>query len=187
MNTKKNITFVFSDVEHSTRLAQQLREDYPELLEQHRTVIRDAIKKHKGKEIDTAGDGFFMTFDNPNSAVLASVEIQKKFHTLKWATEIGLKVRMGIHTGVALTTESGYTGVEVHLASRVCNAAHGGQVLISHATQRGLEKNVKEESHLSDLGGYLLRDFAEPVKLFQLNISGIRSHFPKPRTDFNEK
>lgn len=59
MHTKKNITFVFSDVEHSTRLAQQLREDYPELLEQHRTVIRDAIKKNKGKEIDTAGDGFF--------------------------------------------------------------------------------------------------------------------------------
>ncbi|MFT4537184.1 MAG: class 3 adenylate cyclase [Saprospiraceae bacterium] len=104
MISKQFITFVFSDIEHSTRLAQQLREDYPELLEHHRSVIRGAVKKYNGKEIDTAGDGFFMTFESPNSAVLSAAEIQKEFHSLKWVTEIGLKVRMGIHTGVALST-----------------------------------------------------------------------------------
>ena len=188
VTSEQPITFIFSDIEHSTRLAQQLREDYPRLIERHRSVIRDAIKKHKGKEIDTAGDGFFMTFDSPNSAVLAAAEIQKEFHTLKWATEIGLKVRMGIHTGIALSTETGgYTGVEVHLASRVCNAAYGGQVLISHATQQCLEDSLIEEPTLSDLGGYLLKDFIDPVELFQLNIPGLKHHFPKPRTNLDEK
>ena len=118
-------TFVFTDIEHSTRLAQQLREGYPELLEKHRSVILAAINKYNGKEIDTAGDGFFMTFKNPESAFFATAKIQKEFHLLKWASSIGLKVRMGIHTGMALFTETGYTGVEVHFASRICNAAHG--------------------------------------------------------------
>ena len=181
MTLEQIITFVFSDIEHSTRLAQQLREDYAELLEWYRSVIRDAIKRHKGKEIDTAGDGFFMTFENPRNAVLAATETQKNFYTQQWASEIGLKVRMGIHTGAALSTETGYTGVDVHLASRICNAAHGGQVLISHATQQCLGASFMEGPFLLSLGDYILKDFVDPVELFQLDIPGIKRHFPKPR------
>ena len=187
MVAHKIITFVFSDIEHSTRLVQQLRDYYPELLERHRSVIRNAIARHQGREIDTAGDGFFMTFENPRSALLAVAEMQKKFYTQKWATEIGLKVRMGIHTDVALSTKTGYTGVGVHLASRICNAAYGGQVLISHTVQQYLERDFADGLSFSSLGDYLLKDFVEPVELYQLNISGIKSNFPKPRVNPDEK
>ncbi len=181
------ITYVFSDIEHSTRLAQKLLDGYPKILEQHRSVIRAAINKYKGEEIDTAGDGFFMVFKDPKSAVLATFDIQQEFHSKEWATSIGLKVRMGIHTGVALTTKSGYTGVEVHLASRICNAANGGQVLVSDATKKLMNYGLEAEISLSDLGEYKLKDFAEAVKLFQLNIGGIDSQFSKPRVEQNEK
>jgi adenylate cyclase len=187
MTPEQIITFVFSDIEHSTRLAQQLREGYPELLEWYRSVIRDAIKRHKGKEIDTAGDGFFMTFENPRNAVFAAIETQKNFHTQQWASEIGLKVRMGIHTGTALSTETGYTGVDVHLASRICNAAHGGQVLISNTTQKYLDGGSMEGPLLSGLGNYILKDFVDPVELFQLDIPGIKRHFPEPRVSQDKK
>jgi adenylate cyclase len=175
------ITFVFSDIEHSTQLAQQLREDYPEVLERHRVVIREAIAQYQGKEIDTAGDGFFMTFNDPLAAVRAAVQIQSAFHTQKWATDIGLKVRIGIHTGIALSTTTGYTGVDVHFASRVCSAAYGGQVLLSNATQKGLKDGLGSAAlTLSNLGNYTLKDFADPVPLFQLNIAGLNQNFPKP-------
>jgi TolB-like protein/Tfp pilus assembly protein PilF len=182
--SQQTITFVFSDIEHSTRLAQKLHETYPEILERHRTVIRDAISRNGGREIDTAGDGFFMTFEHPQAAVKAAAEIQQEFHTQEWATGIGLKVRMGIHTGAALQTQSGYTGVEVHCASRICDAAYGGQVLISHSTQQYLEQEkIVNDLTLSDLGGFELKDFVYPIELFQLNIPGIERHFPSPRVD----
>lgn len=187
MALQQIITFVFSDIEHSTRLAQQLHDRYPELLERHRSVIRSAIKKYKGREIDTAGDGFFMTFENPDNAVLAAATIQKEFYTHQWATEIGLKVRIGLHTGIALTTQTGYTGVEVHFAARICHAAYGGQVLISNATQQCLEGGYKKSASLIGLGAYLLKDFANAVDLFQLNIPGVESHFPEPRVNPDEK
>lgn len=187
MVSKPIVTFVFSDIEHSTRLAQQLQENYPRVLERHRSVIRGAITKYEGREIDTAGDGFFMTFNDPLSAIQAAAEIQTVFHTQKWATEIGLKVRMGIHTGVGLLTESGYTGVQVHLASRICNAAHGGQVLISRTTKQQLGPGLVDGLSLSSLGEYKLKDFVHSVELIQLNIPGIDSSFPSPRVNPDEK
>lgn len=187
MALQEIITFVFSDIEHSTQLAQQLREDYAATLDRHRAVIRSAIKKYDGKEIDTAGDGFFMIFRDPQNAILAAAKIQHKFYTQDWAVEIGLKVRMGIHTGVALSTETGYTGVEVHLASRVCNAAHGGQVLVSGATEETLVHDLPGKLKLRHLGRFKLKDFANTVKLSQLEIPDTKSGFPPPRTVPDEK
>lgn len=188
MAVEQTVTLVFSDIEHSTRLAQQLRGDYPELLEQHRSTIRSIVAKYKGREIDTAGDGFFITFPSPLSAVLAAAAIQKSFFLEKWSASIGLKVRMGIHTGQVLATKSGLTGVEVHRASRICNAAHGGQVLLSESTRREIEKNkLPDDTHIVDLGTYKLKDFDDPVALFQLNVEGIQNSFPALRVDPNEK
>ncbi len=188
MKTAQHITtFVFSDIEHSTRLAQRLRDAYPELLERHRSVIRDAIRRYEGREIDTAGDGFFMTFDRASQAVAAAESIQRAFHTQPWASEMGLKVRMGIHTGLALATAGGFTGVEVHRASRICNAAHGGQVLLSSATRECLEEEKLPGTAVSPLGAFVLKDFADPVELFQLNISGVPQAFPQPRIEPDEK
>lgn len=187
MALQEIITFVFSDIEHSTRLAQQLREGYAEILERHRSIIREVIQRFNGREIDTAGDGFFMTFKNPQDAVQAAAEMQHKFHTREWAMKIGLKVRMGIHTGVALSIGSGFTGVEVHLASRICNAAYGGQVLISDATYELLDHESETMLSQSPLGSYKLKDFVDVVGLYQLNIPGIKAEFLQPRMDPDEK
>ena len=94
---------------------------------------------------------------------------------------------MGIHTGEALLTKSGYTGIEVHFASRVCNAAHGGQVLVSLATKKCLKDSLTDEISLTSLGNYTLKDFSDPVQLFQLNIPGIESDFSGPRIEADEK
>lgn len=187
MISKLITTFVFSDIEHSTRLAQQLREEYPAILERHRAVIRGLIKKYGGKEVDTAGDGFFMTFEKPQCALMAAAEAQQAFYTEKWAKEIRLRVRMGIHTGLALPTSGGVTGVEVHLASRICNAAHGGQILVSQATKKYLPADSNESLDLSRLGAFNLKDFPHPVELFQLSIPGVKTELKGPRIIPDEK
>jgi TolB-like protein/Tfp pilus assembly protein PilF len=188
MVSKKRITLVFSDIENSTQLAQKLREEYPALLEMHRATIRRAIEKNEGTEIDTAGDGFFMVFNEPESAILASCQIQREFQTKEWATKVGLKTRMGIHTGLALETVSGYTGVEVHFASRICGAAYGGQVLVSAETKQYLTSEDNKNYSLSALGNYAFKDFTYPIELYQLNFSGLQQKFPKPRIKtYNKK
>ena len=184
---KKIVTLVFSDIENSTQLTQKLREGYPALLEQHRITIREALKRYDGREIDTAGDGFFMTFDNPKSAVLASIQIQSVFHTEDWAQKIGLKTRIGIHTGLALETESGYTGVEVHFASRICGAAYGGQILLSEAAKQYFSQEDTEGLAVISLGEYVFKDFSFPIRIYQLNAPGLRHNFPKPRTKTYDK
>jgi len=186
--TKKQIiTILFTDIEHSTRLAQQLREDYPDLLRRYRSVVRDAILDHGGREIDVAGDGFFITFDNADNAVRTAHDIQRIFHSKSWAKKVGLKVRMGIHTGEALTTDTGYTGVQVHCASRICDAAHGGQILISFETKELLTPAVLHDSPVNSLGEFMFKDFFYPCQLFQLNVPGTDHDFPQPRIESNDK
>lgn len=181
------ITLVFADIEHSTRLAQKLRREYPTLLVRYRAVIREALHIHEGREIDTAGDGFFMVFDQPQNAVIAVQRIQQQFHTQPWAEETDLKVRMGIHTGLALVTPSGYTGVEVHRASRICSAAHGGQVLVSNTTQEQCENLEDLNCNLKEIGTYDFEDFQKSVNLFQLNIAGLNQSFPDPRVVLSDQ
>ncbi len=188
MTAQQIVTFVFSDIEQSTRLAQRLQERYPAVLERHRSVIRSAISQYNGQEINTAGDGFFMAFENLAAAVRAAGQIQKEFHKAKWATDIGLKVRIGIHTGRALQTSEGYTGVDVHFAARVCDAAFGGQVMLSHDSQRCLETSGGVEGYaLTSLGKHSLKDFPKAVELFELHVPGISHRFLKSRNKKAEK
>lgn len=177
------ITFFFTDIESSTRLAQQLGASYALILERHRVIIRKAIEQHGGREIDTAGDGFFIVFERRDQAVSAAVAIQQAFVFENWANEIGLKVRIGIHTGMALATATGYTGLDVHKASRICGAAHGGQVLLSEADANELYGNLPQGVALIDLGSFLLKNFDQPERLLQLVIPGVREDFPPPRTN----
>jgi len=184
---KQIITILFTDIEHSTRLAQQLREDYPELLRKYRAAIRDAIVDHGGREIDVAGDGFFITYDIADNAVRTAHDIQRIFHVEEWALEAGLKVRMGIHTGEALITDTGFTGVQVHCAARICDAAHGGQVIISLETKELLTPAVLNDTPVNSLGEFMFKDFFYPCQLYQLNVPGTNKKFPHPRIESNDK
>jgi len=178
------VTFLFTDIEGSTRLVKQLRERYGEVLREHQQLLRDAFAAHGGYEVDTQGDSFFVAFSSARDALLAAVEGQLALASHPWPEGVEIKVRMGLHTGQAVASEGRYTGLAVHRAARIGAAAHGGQVLVSQATQTLLE-DEEEDLHvfLRDLGEQRLKDLERPVRLYQAAADGLPESFPPPRGD----
>jgi predicted ATPase/class 3 adenylate cyclase len=175
------VTFLFTDVEGSTRLLRALGpERYRAVLEDHRRIVRQAVAAHAGQEVDTQGDGFFIAFHRVQDAVAAATDIQRGLATHSWPDGLELRVRMGIHTTEALPADDGYVGVGVHTGARIGAAAHGGQVLLSQASAElaGEEHAIR----LVDLGTHRLKDFSAPQRLHQLVIAGLPDRFPSPRS-----
>src|SRR3954447_2616994 len=164
------VTFLFTDVEGSTRLLHELgAEAYAEALAQHRRALRKVFAAEGGVEVDTQGDAFFYVFTDARAAFAAGAAANV-------ALEPGLiRIRMGLHTGEPLLTGEGYVGEDVHLGARIAAAAHGGQVLLSAATRALVDGGV------ADLGEHRLKDFAEPVAIFQLG----EERFPPLKTISN--
>jgi predicted ATPase/class 3 adenylate cyclase len=161
------VTFLFSDIEGSTRLLRERERGYAALLRSHRETVREEIVAHDGIEIDTQGDAFFVVFPDADSALNAAEAIQMRH------APGPVRVRIGLHSAVAEPTEEGaYVGLGVHEGARVCAAAHGGQVLVSEATRQRLTRPLRE------LGEFNLKDFPDPVRLFQLGDDD----FGPPRT-----
>jgi len=152
------LTFLFTDVEGSTRLLREAPDEYAALLVTHRDVLRTAFRSHGGTEVDTQGDAFFVAFPSAGAAVAAAADAQRAL------AQGPIRVRMGIHTGEAEQVGEGYVGLEVHKGARVAASAHGGQVVVSGETRAVLDDDVE----LIDLGEHRLKDFDEPVWLFQL-------------------
>jgi predicted ATPase/class 3 adenylate cyclase len=151
------VTFLFTDIEGSTRLLSELGDGYAAALAEHRRVVRETITRRGGVEVDTQGDAFFVAFADAGAALDAAVEAQ---------ATLELPVRMGIHTGEMEPSEDGYVGLDVHRAARICAVAHGGQVVLSAATRACVLEH--KQLDLSDLGLHRLKDLAEPVRLYQL-------------------
>src|SRR6266516_3627830 len=141
------VTFLFTDIEGSTRLLQELGEGYAQALAEHRRLLRDAFTRWSGVEIDTQGDAVLAA--EAGQAVLADGPVS---------------VRMGIHTGEPLLTDEGYVGIDVHRAARIAAAGHGSQVLLSRTTHDLLDSTFE----LRDLGDHRLRDLTAPERIFQL-------------------
>ena len=162
------VTFLFTDVEGSTRLLQEHGPAYADLLAEHRRAIREALARHDGVEVDTQGDAFFVAFPRAGEAVAAAAEAQR-------ALAAGpIRVRMGVHTGEPLLTDEGYVGMDVHRAARIAACAHGGQIVLSETTRRLLDA----EPPLRDLGEHRLKDLIGAERLFQLG----EGDFPPLRT-----
>ena len=177
------VTFLFTDIEGSTRLLKQLRERYAEVLAEHHRLLRAAFSAHDGHEIDTQGDAFFVAFGRARDAVLAAVEGQLALLSHSWPDGAEIRVRMGIHTGQAAATDGRYTGLAVHRAARICAAGHGGQVLVSQATQTLIEDEEEDLNiSLRDLGVRQLKDLDRPVRLYQVSAPELPAQFPPPRT-----
>jgi predicted ATPase len=151
------VTFLFTDVEGSTRLVEELGEHYADVLAAHRSVLREVFERHRGVEVDTQGDAFFVAFARASNAVAAADDAQR---ILKAAP---VPVRIGIHTGEPVVTDEGYVGIDVHRAARICAAGHGGQTLLSQATRDLLDRTVE----LRDLGEHRLKDLSAPQRLYQ--------------------
>jgi class 3 adenylate cyclase len=168
------VTFLFTDIEGSTRLVKALRERYAEVLSEHRRLVRAAIAGHGGHEVDTQGDAFFVAFADAKQAVLCALEIQRTLAGHQWPAGVPVRVRIGVHTGQAVTAGGAYIGLAVHRAARICAAARGGQVLVSQPTQLIIEDEEEEPGFtLVDLGERRLKDLDRPVRLFQLAAPGL--------------
>jgi predicted ATPase/class 3 adenylate cyclase/DNA-binding CsgD family transcriptional regulator len=171
-----SVTFVFTDIEGSTRLVKVLRDRYALVLAEHRRVIRAAIAAHEGYEVDTQGDAFFAAFGGAKQAVLCALEVQRALAAHDWPDGGQVRVRVGVHTGQAVPVEGRYTGLAVHRAARICAAAAGGQVLVSQATQALIEDEEEGEGlgfALLDVGEHRLKDLDRPVRLFELAAAGL--------------
>jgi predicted ATPase/class 3 adenylate cyclase len=152
------VTFLFSDIEGSTRLLQELGESYADALAEHRRIVREVIERHAGVEVDTQGDAFFIAFARASEALAAAAEAQQALAPGR------IRVRIGVHTGEPIVTEEGYVGIDVHRAARIAAAGHGGQVLVSQTTRDLLDAATE----LRDLGEHRLKDLSEPQRLYQL-------------------
>lgn len=176
------VTFLFTDIEGSTRLLQHLGDSYADLLSAHRTLLRSAFEAHAGHEVDTQGDAFFYAFSRAGDAVAGAVAAQQALSAYSWPVGSEVKVRMGLHTGEPLRTESGYVGLDVHRGSRLMSAGHGGQVLLSQTTWNLIEDELPAGVHLRDLGEHRLRDLIRPLRIAQLEIDGLPAEFPPLKT-----
>jgi predicted ATPase/class 3 adenylate cyclase len=168
------VTLLFSDIEGSTRLLERLgTETYADVLEQHRRLLREVFAQHEGYEVDTEGDAFFVAFARAGDAVSAAEEGQRALGTAAWPEGVEVRVRMGLHTGEPVVVDANYVGMDVHRAARIMTAGHGGQVLLSQAT-----RVLVDGRDFRDLGDHRLKDFDQPVRLFQVGTAD----FPRPKT-----
>jgi predicted ATPase/class 3 adenylate cyclase len=176
------VTFLFTDIEGSTRLLQELGDRYAAVRDEHAAIVRRAIGEGGGVEVSTEGDSFFAAFPGAAGAVRAAVAAQRGLAGHDWPAGFPVRVRMGMHTGEGVLGGDNYVGIDVNRAARIAAAGHGGQVIVSDATRALVAGALPAGVSLRDLGEHRLKDIALPVRLHDLVIEGLPSDFPPPRT-----
>lgn len=175
------LTYLFTDIEGSTRLVQEMGTGYGLALRIHRHMLNGCVEEHGGQIIrGTEGDGSFFVFSSATSALVAALAAQRRIEHHDWPTGVVLRVRMGIHTGPAVLSGGEHVGLTVHEAARICGAAHGGQILCSGDT--GNDADIAGHSaKVRDLGVFMLRGIDEPHVLMQVCADDLEQDFPPPR------
>jgi predicted ATPase/class 3 adenylate cyclase len=170
---------LFSDIEGSTSLLSRLGDRYTEALDLHHSVLRSAWTRWGGTEMGTEGDGFFVVFEVARDAVAAALQAQLGLAAETWPEDEQVKVRIGVHTGEPIIHGQEYVGLDVHRAARLSAAAHGGQVVMTAATRQLVAEVLPEDAALVDLGWHRFKDFATPVRIYQLSHPQLSSALPK--------
>jgi predicted ATPase/class 3 adenylate cyclase len=173
------VTFLFTDIEGSTRLVRAHPDAYPVLLQRHRDLVRASCRE--GAEFGTEGDALFFAFDQAGEAVTAAAEAERRLLDEPWPEGAAIRVRIGVSTGVGQLLGENYVGIEPHRTARICAAAHGGQVLASEETV-ALCRPLPDGISFYPVGRHVLKDFDEPMELSQVVSGGVREAFPPPRT-----
>ncbi len=173
------VTLLFTDIEDSTGLLRLLGDRYAAVLKDVRGIIRASVRDAGGHEVDARADEFFAAFKDPVRALAAATGIQRAMGTHAWPQGATVCVRIGLHTGRPTLTDSGYVGIAVHTAARICSAGHGGQILVSAATREIVDGGA--DVTLRNLGRYTLTGLADPVGLFQVQSADLGAKFPALR------
>jgi class 3 adenylate cyclase len=167
------VTFAFTDIEGSTKLLQELGDDYAEVAREHRRLVRERFGAAGGTEIDTQGDAFFFSFTRARDAVRGAVDAQRALRDHEWPRGVHVRVRMGLHTGEPTVGEEGYLGMDVVRAARIAGAGHGGQILLSETTRALVGNDLPEGVGVHDLGEAHLKD-VQHEHIYELSVDGER-------------
>ncbi|HZB36269.1 MAG TPA: adenylate/guanylate cyclase domain-containing protein [Gaiellaceae bacterium] len=171
------VTFLFSDIEGSTRLLEQLGDRYEDVDRDHRRILRQRLGEAGGLEIDNQGDAFFFSFQRAKDAVAGAVAAQRQLATNAWPEGVDVRIRMGLHTGEPTVGAEGYLGMDVVRAARICSAGHGGQILLSETTRALVGNNVPDGVSIRDLGQAHLKD-VQHERIYELALADGPSEFP---------
>jgi class 3 adenylate cyclase len=179
---KGNVTFLLTDLEGSTELLARLDDQYAPLLADVRRLVRAAVRAAGGHQVSARGDDVFAVFEHAPGALDAALAIQRGMDAAKWPGGSDVRLRIGLHRGRPTLTDTGYVGLSVHAAARICFAGHGGQILMSAAVHGAVLDSLADGIGLRSLGAWRFRGLPEPVELFQVEAAGLAREFPPPRS-----
>jgi class 3 adenylate cyclase len=172
------VTFLLADIEGSTDLLQRLGDDYASLLADVRRIVRGAVRSARGHQVSARGDDVFAVFEEAPAALEAALEIQRRIQAHSWPGGLECRLRIGLHRGRPKLTDTGYVGISVHAAARICFSAHGGQIVMSAAVASSLPDDVE----LKKLGAWRFRGLPEPIEIFQVVDADLGDDFPPLRS-----
>ena len=179
---KGHVTFLLTDVESSTELLGRLGDRYGPLLADVRRLLRAAVRRAGGREVDARADDLFAAFERAPAALDAAVAIQRSMLATEWPDGIDVRVRIGIHRGRPTLTDTGYVGLSVHTAARICSAAHGGQIVVSSAARSAVRGSLSDGLSLRSLGAWRFQGLREPEQLYQVEAADLLADFPPLRS-----
>jgi class 3 adenylate cyclase len=178
---KGQVTLLLTDIERSTELLGRLDERYAPLLNEIRRLVRAAVRRAGGREVDARADEFFAVFEHAPAAVEAALAIQRAMYAGPWPDGSDVRLRIGIHRGRPTLTDTGYVGLAVHAAARICFAAHGGQIVVSSAARAAITEPLGDGIRMRSLGAWRFQGLPEPIELFQVAAAELLADFPPPR------
>jgi len=179
---KGHVTFLLIDLEGSTTLLARLDDRYASLIADVRRVTRAAVRQAGGREVDARADDLFAVFEQAPAALEAALAIQRQMGARPWPDGADVRVRIGVHSGRPTLTDTGYVGLSVHTAARICYAAHGGQIVVSSAVHSGALASLPEGVGLKTLGAFRFQGLREAEQLYQVEAPGLLTDFPPLRS-----
>src|ERR687892_1153061 len=175
------VTMLLTDIEGSTALVHRLGDDYGDLLERVRALLRDSALRSDGHVVETRADEFFAVFERPAAALTTALTVQRELRARAAAGDEDVRVRVGVHSGYPTLAKGNYIGMAVHTAARICGVSHGGQIVVSGDFRTAIGVPLPNAVRLRKLGTYALRGLPDDVELYQVAAKGLPSRFPPLR------
>jgi len=177
-----HVTFLLTDIEGSTELLARIEDGYAGVLAEVRRRVRAGVRQTGGHEVSARGDDHFVVYEQPLAAVEGALAIQRGMQGGGWPGGDDVRVRIGLHRGRPELTETGYVGLSVHAAARICFAAHGCQIVLSSAVRTGLPETLPAGVGIRPLGAWRFRGLPEPFEMFQVEVADLPADFPPLRS-----